>query len=46
MDLGHSVGLDRDEMKELVNELWRIADGYDGESSDGTEIDDVGEDGD
>ena len=46
MDLGHSVGMDRDEMKELVNELWRIADGYDGESSTDTEIDDAGEDGD
>lgn len=46
MDLGGSVGLDRDEMKELVNELWRIADGYDGEGSTDTEIDDVGEDGD
>ena len=44
MDLGNSVGLDRDETKELVNELWRIADGYDGEGSDDTEVDDVGED--
>ena len=45
VDLGNLVGLDRDETKELVNELWRIADGYDGESSDDdTEVDDVGED--
>ena len=42
MDLGDSVGLDRDEMKELVNELWGIADGYDdGEIG---QVDNVGED--
>lgn len=39
MDSGDAVGLDRDEMKELGNELWRIADGYNGESGgDGEEV--------
>lgn len=47
VDLGDAVGLDRDEMKELGNELWGIADGYDdGENCDDVEtgVDDIGED--
>ncbi|KAF7969428.1 hypothetical protein HWV62_27377 [Athelia sp. TMB] len=32
---GAAGGLDRDEMKELGNDLWRVCDGYDGEDGGG-----------
>ena len=45
-NLGAGVnGLDRDEMKELGNDLWRVCDGYDGEDGDGAAVEgDYGED--
>ncbi|KAF7976565.1 hypothetical protein HWV62_6233 [Athelia sp. TMB] len=42
---GGGTGLDRDEMKELGNDLWRVCDGYDGEDGGGAaEEGDYGED--
>jgi len=43
LDIGDAVGLDRDEMKELANDLWGICDGFG--DSDGDEVlDELGED--
>jgi hypothetical protein len=38
------AGVERDEMRELVGELWTLADGYDGEEGSGGEEEGRGED--
>lgn len=43
LDFGGAVGLDRDEMKELGNDLWAICDGYGDTDADVAE-DELGED--
>lgn len=46
LDLGSANGLDRDEMKELGNDLWVICDGFDDTNGDEGEdaVDEYGED--